>query len=629
MLLIFLIYFQNSISYFYIYETKKTFSSGQSNTQKIRYISTPGNTMCPPRNPPKLPYEGLVPGRCPVHLPRFSYFYKMRYPILFLWILLFPYLLKSQEDSLSDLFFIHRDHYNIQSIDRLDILYDDISVYSSFQPLDTRFLNAGFAGLRPEEQRDLDRIRMDFQWSRKSKKSVLRHFYSHPSYLYAVNEARFKLGINPVLYLEAGREQGRDGIPYINSRGLEMRGLIGKKISFYSFVTDNQAGFRSYINEYADSNWGIIPHENNAKTFRDGLLFKDARDFFSARGYITFRPVPEVLIMFGQDRNFIGNGYRSLLLSDWSKDYMQLKIQTEVWKIKYSNLFAQLVDFRDKIADNLQPRKFLAAHYLDIALGPGLQLGLFEAVVFGNTDSTQRSFDPYYLNPIIFYRSVEYALGSSDNIFIGANLKYNFLQHFQFYSQILFDEFRFYKLFQNDGWWANKYALQLGLKYINSFGVRGLDLQGELNRVRPYTYTHVSNAGSYTQFGQALAHPLGANFNEWIGIVHFRPLDELSFYGRIIYAVKGTDSTGSNFGGDIFASYETRPFEYGNYTGQGVRSTLLNTELTLSYRIRQNAFLELSYNYRKLNSAIDSRDRQTSYLALRFRLNAALKDWGF
>lgn len=557
------------------------------------------------------------------------YFYRMRYTLLFILLFFSVSLLRAQNEPVSDLFFINRDHYNNQSIDRLDILYDSISIYSAFQPLDTRFLNAVFTDLRPEDKRDLERIRMDFQWQRQSEKPVLNRFYRHHSYLFSVNEERFKLGINPVFYLEGGRERGQSGVPYINSRGVEMRGLIGNKISFYSFVTDNQAGFRSYVNEFADSNSGIIPHENNAKTFRDGLLFKDARDFFSARGYIAFRPIPEVLLTFGQDRNFIGNGYRSLLLSDWSKDYMQLKIQTEVWKIKYSNLFAQLVDFREKIADNLQPRKFLAAHYLDITLSPGLQLGLFEAVVFGNTDSTQRSFDLYYLNPIIFYRSVEYALGSSDNIFIGANLKYNFLQHFQFYAQILFDEFRFYRLFSNDGWWANKYGLQFGLKYINIFGIEGLDLQGELNRVRPYTYTHVSNAGSYTQFGQALAHPLGANFNEWVGILHFRPSDALSFYGRIIYAVKGTDSTGSNFGGDIFASYETHPNDFGNYTGQGVHSTLLNSELTVSYRIGQNAFLELSYNYRKLNSAIDSRDRQTSYPALRFRLNAALKDWGF
>ncbi len=552
----------------------------------------------------------------------------MRIPF-FIYLLITGSFFYGQSPEIPSIYYIKSDLHNDHTIDRLDVLYEGLSFFTAYRPWDASILNREFKTLQNADRQDLDRIRMDYQWNRNSKKAIIKRFYRHPSYLFLVNEERFHLGLNPVFHLEAGKESREEGIPYINSRGIELRGDIGNKIAFYSFLTDNQAGFRSYISEFADNHWGIVPHENNAKTFKDGLLFKNAYDFFSARGHISFRVLPEILIQFGQDRNFIGNGYRSLLLSDWSKDYIQLKIQTEVWKIKYTNLFAQLIDFQDKIADNLQPRKFMAAHFLDLALTPNLELGLFEAVVFGNTDSMQRTFDLYYLNPVIFYRSVEYALGSSDNIFIGANLKYNFLNRFQLYGQILFDEFRFYKLFQNTGWWANKFAVQAGWKYMNALGIRGLDLQLEHNRVRPYTYTHVSNAGSYTHFGQPLAHPLGANFKENIAIIRYRPTSRLSFYNRFIYAVKGEDSTGSNFGGDIFKSYETHPNDYGNRIGQGVATHLLNIEWIGSWQIAQNTFLDLSFNHRNYRSVIDANNRTSNYIGITFRMNSGIKDWGF
>jgi len=75
-----------------------------------------------------------------------------------------------------------------------------------------------------------------------------------------------------------------------------------------------------------------------------------------------------------------------------------------------------------------------------------------------------------------------------------------------------------------NGYWANKQALQLGLKSIDVLGVPNLDIQGEVNLVRPFVYTSKDNYSSYTHYNQALAHPLGANFKEIIGIVKYQPL---------------------------------------------------------------------------------------------------------
>jgi len=47
---------------------------------------------------------------------------------------------------------------------------------------------------------------------------------------------------------------------------------------------------------------------------------------------------------------------------------------------------------------------------------------------------------------------------------------------------------------------------------------------------------------------QSLAHPLGANFREFIGIAKYQPKPKIYVSGRIIYYVQGLDSLGRNFG---------------------------------------------------------------------------------
>ncbi len=54
-------------------------------------------------------------------------------------------------------------------------------------------------------------------------------------------------------------------------------------------------------------------------------------------------------------------------------------------------------------------------------------------------------------NPVIFYRSVEQALGSPDNAFLGFDFKVKFAKHCQIYGQFLLDEFNFSKEFSKPG----------------------------------------------------------------------------------------------------------------------------------------------------------------------------------
>jgi hypothetical protein len=317
-------------------------------------------------------------------------------------------------------------------------------------------------------------------------------------------------------------------------------------------------------------------------------------DYFDARGYITVKAAGAIDVQFGYDKNFIGNGYRSLFLSDWGNSNLFLKLNTRIWKINYQNLFMELMPQFKKAGDTLLDRKYAAMHHLSMNVTKWLNIGLFEGVIFGR----KNRFDFQYLNPIIFYRHIEGTVGSPDNAVAGFDFKANIGHRAQLYGQLLLDEFILSEIKNKPTSWVNKWGIQVGLKYVDAFGVPNLDIQLETNRVRPFTYTHNDTVSNYTHYNQPLAHPLGANFQEFLGIVRYQPAPKWYVYLQGIFYTQGLDSAGINYGGNIFKDYTTRTMNEGFKIGSGDKATVLNTYLQVSYELRENIFFEITGQYR-------------------------------
>jgi len=128
--------------------------------------------------------------------------------------------------------------------------------------------------------------------------------------------------------------------------------------------------------------------------------------------------------------------------------------------------------------------------------------------------------------------------------------------------------------------------------------VKNLDLQLETNVVRPFTYQHDDSVSEYSHYNQPLAHPLGANFAEFLAIVHYQPAYKWTMEGKLIYYKQGLDSAGINFGSNIFESYLTRPRDYDFSIGSGVPAHCINVSGLVSYEWKENLFLDLSVQYR-------------------------------
>jgi Capsule assembly protein Wzi len=453
-----------------------------------------------------------------------------------------------------------------------------------------------------------------------SKKPILKHFYKTKANMFEVNNKNLFLAINPMLQVQQAIEPGYDQSIFINTRGISARGLIAKKIGFSTFVTDNQERGPLFYQRYVDTN-RAVPGVGFYKPFK-----KNALDYLDARGSVTFNASKFVDIQFGFDKNFIGNGFRSLFLSDWGNSYTFLKLNTKVWKFNYQNLFMELMPQFRKNGDSLLDRKYAAMHHLSINVTKWLNIGLFEGVVFGR----KNRFDFSYLNPVILYRHIEGQNGSPDNALLGLDFKANVAHRMQFYGQLMLDEFAIDDVRKLPTSWRNKFGIQLGAKYVDAFGIKNLDLQAEVNRVRPFTYSHRDTIGNYTHYNQPLAHPLGANFQELVAVANYQPFNKLNINARLIYYQQGLDSAGVNYGANIFKDYDTRDLNSNDFfLLKGRKATALNATLNISYELRENIFLDGTLQSRNYKIAGLGGQSNTTLFTAGVRINMFRRNYDF
>jgi hypothetical protein len=185
----------------------------------------------------------------------------------------------------------------------------------------------------------------------------------------------------------------------------------------------------------------------------------------------------------------------------------------------------------------------------------------------------------------------------------GVDFKANIRRQFQVYGQFLLDDINIAELKNGSGYWANKFGIQAGVKYIDAFTIKNLDLQLEINRVRPFVYSHSDSTANYTHYNQPLAHPLGANFQEFIVIARYQPAPRWLIHAKIIAWKQGLDQPGDSYGANIFlpnnSTYRLREFGYD--LGDGRQSKGLYASFLLSYELRENLFIDLSLVKRKLD----------------------------
>jgi hypothetical protein len=458
-----------------------------------------------------------------------------------------------------------------QSNENLSLFREKNLMYEKY--LNTKECNI-HTSIKPfTNSKELDNISDSIRKSMKRRSDTL---FSMPSK--TKNHSRNSISVTGIYDAQLGYEQTyKSGSKILLDGGLALEAAIKEKLSVNATFLSGNSSFPSYLDTFI-SKTGVVPGMGPGYNSKNGYSYQ----YYS--GYLSYSPNKIFNFQVGKDKNFFGDGYRSLFLSDVSNSYPFLKISTTVWKIKYVSLFTWMKDATNPSGmkkDLLN--KYGTFHYLSWNATKWLNLSLFESIIWQGTDSNRvRNFDVNYLNPVIFYRPVEYSLGSSDNSLIGFSFKIKAAKKLQFYGQIILDEFLLSEVKAMNGWWGNKQGAQFGFKIFDLFTLKNLTFQTEGNAVRPYTYSHGSVQQNYANFNQPLAHPLGANFAESVTFLNYR-YKKWMLEAEFLYAICGKDENGKNYGGNIFESYTTRPNEYGNAFFQGLKTNLLYGRFKIGY----------------------------------------------
>ena len=364
-----------------------------------------------------------------------------------------------------------------------------------------------------------DSIKKSYVLSEKKSWFSKKLFYEH---FFIIKGEDYKVIASPLVNFSNGVELIESKNTFINSRGYIVEGILGNSISFSTSFLENQSVFPNYLDSYIRNN-KIVPGQGFARSFKENGF-----DYAMSSGHVTYTPSSMFAIQFGHGKNFIGDGYRSLLLSDNTFNYPYLRVQTNFWKIQYTNLYAELMDinyFKTNSLDNWDqmgyPKKYLSSHYLSVNISPKIKISLFESVIWRTNHAPgSNGFDINYLNPIALLRPIEYSLNSADNVLVGLNASYT-LSSSYLYGQLILDEFSVDYLGSKNSW-ANKYGYQIGYKFFNPLDINRLTIQVEFNLVRPYTYAHNNPSQNYAHYNQPLAHPLGANFSEFLFMADYK-----------------------------------------------------------------------------------------------------------
>lgn len=438
--------------------------------------------------------------------------------------------------------------------------------------------------------------------------------------------ADFWCSIDPILDLELGSDFSADSLErlYWNTRGIRIQGKFFDQVGFSTVIYENQAILPLYQRTYADDHGEFFPNsiltqyqQNNAiiPGYARTKPFKtNGYDFAFAEGYVHYSPSKHFNIQLGNGNHFIGNGYRSLLLSDFTTNYPFLKLETNLWedRIQYNTIYAlhqnpyRLVLYTTPEAT--YERKIGTYHYLDFAISKNLQIGLFEGNQWRLVDSLG-SHQPNYLflNPVPFVSSLIKQNDSTGfSSIMGINLSGS-IGSLNAYTQLLVSN-------------GGIGGYQLGLKYYNLF-IPQLDLAVEYNQVLRGAYLNENARYNYSHNNLPIAHPFVNDFQELVVRLDYQ-------HNR--FFIRNSLNYSQRIYQDSIPVYNTILAPLTDIEGESShRGIFLYNQLEIGYRFnkRNNLQVYLGHLYRNQNSPADNPLTNYAYIGVRTELKNKYRDY--
>lgn len=447
-----------------------------------------------------------------------------------------------------------------------------------------------------------------------------RYYYAFTQYLYKkhlfeIRDGDFRATIDPVFQFELGNDfrdasgRGDSTFGYHNARGLRITADLGPRMSMQTTFYENQAEPPLYLYLYANQQQ-VMPGQGRIKQFE-----QRAYDFNWATGSVSYTPWRWLNAQFGHGRHFVGNGYRSMLLSDNTSPYPYLKLSaiTTDQRVQYSTIHAKLEVFErlpaGESSESLFYWKRATWHHASLNIGRA-QVGIFESTVWKSIDSAGvRPMDPLVVNPVIGLSTLVNGFDGPHHQLIGLDVKLKLTDHGFVYGQLA-----------TDGPADGRVGWQAGVQWFDLFGMR-LHVLLEYDKAAAFLYSNTDARVNYAHMGQPLAHPMEAFVDEVVGIVDWRWKDRIWLQCKGNLALRRLDGQeGDRFGGDIFepgtpAAVSDAPVErrvsYLDLSASYLLNQMSNMRFTLGWQLRDATpapdQLNSSYLYASFRTALFNR----------------------
>ena len=430
-------------------------------------------------------------------------------------------------------------------------------------------------------------------------------------HLIRFDTAGFIFNLDPVVQFESGQdsESSQDLSYFQNTRGFRLDGNVGKALYFQSSFYENQSVLPDWVDSVVNVT-RVVPGSGRVKIFKE-----DGWDYSMASGVLSLDVTDFLQVQGGHGKHFIGEGYRSLLLSDNSFNYPFLRVQTTFGgeKFRLTNIWASLQSL-DRIPQPSTPealfqRKAATFHHLSWQPLNWLGIGLFESIQWQRWDSTgTQPYNPAIANPVLGLGTAIYGLNDVNNAVIGIEFKARIGHRYLFYGQFMMDD-------------AGETGDQQGVKLYDVLGLRDFNLRLERNQVRAGALNHRLPLQNYGHYAQPLGHPLGSNFQELVVMADYR-WRSWFVQGRYITADMGLEGDGQTTSRNIFLPEAA--FQSGERVG-GL--DFLNVQLGYIIHPRTNVRALIGMTQRMEKKEFGEDRNQYIYVGLRTSLTNAYYDF--
>ncbi len=436
------------------------------------------------------------------------------------------------------------------------------------------------------------------RWSRKEYQSWIGRKVFVEDFI-EVDTANFKLRINPMFNLQLGQDVDDTSGNRLstNTRGLSIEASLGNKFGFFTSFWENQSFFPTYLNEYV-SEVGTVPGQGRVKPFKETGF-----DYARASAVMYYKPKSWLYFQAGHGKNFYGNGYRSLLLSDFAFNYPYLKVGLSMFKGKllYQPSFAALQQLQRLPATGATEAQFVRKagtfHILNYQPHKRVELGFFEAGIWQNWDTNGTVQIPanYYVPIPLLNSSVNSLESEQYKGIVGFNARVTPLEKLVLYAQSIIGQHQ-----------EAKFGSQIGAKWFDAFTLPDLFLQVEYNSLDDGLYNHRNSSLNYDHYSEGLGNYSTNGLEELVLRLNYS-------FRNLFVSLKYNEQNRSREQVNTFGNVKI-------ITTPRVNIQLLNAELGYLFNKSNNFMLLLGVQNRVENSVATAGNSQWVYLAIRTEL---------